>query len=115
MLPEQVLVNDLELAVIRWISDENPALQLQFERLEVVRRELTSVGSYTDFRCEESSEVSTNTCPGLHGLITIPTVPSGLGAVLFCHGRRPKFLELFTFGSEMWDGKIEGFEIEDIT
>jgi hypothetical protein len=44
-------------------------------------------------------------------LVTVPGVPSGLGAELFFRGARPDFLEIYTHGDELWDGVYDGFEI----
>jgi hypothetical protein len=41
----------------------------------------------------------------------MPGVPNGLGAVLFCEGGKPQLLEVYTHGSELWDGVHDGFEL----
>src|SRR5690606_1594025 len=39
--------------------------------------------------------------------VAVSGVPSGLGAVLFCRGLRPDFLEIFTYGEEHWGGTYD--------
>ena len=56
----------------------------------------------------------TTLSPGLKPLIRVPGVPNGMGAVLHCRARRPKCLELFTYGDDIWDGTFEGFMFEEI-
>ena len=42
----------------------------------------------------------------------MPNMPSGMGAIWFCHGGKPKSLEIYTFGSELSDGVFEGFSVK---
>lgn len=42
----------------------------------------------------------------------MPGVPNGMGAVLFCKGDRPQFLEVFTHGDDYWESVYDGFAIE---
>ena len=42
----------------------------------------------------------------------MPGVPNGMGAVLFCKGNRPHFLEVYTYGDDRWEGVYDGFAIE---
>src|SRR5262245_50013108 len=46
------------------------------------------------------------------GMIHVPGVPNGMGAVLFCSGWQPECLEIYTYGEERWDGVYNGFSIE---
>ena len=73
-----------------------------------MKRELTGVGSFTTFACAGAGDA---TQLGLNALIEMPGVPSGMGAVLFCRGGEPEMLEVYTFGSEPWDGDPAGFSI----
>ena len=84
-------------------------------RLHVLSREFTGVGSYTNFRSDPSlreSELGDQQL-SLDGLITIPHVPNGMGAVLMCTGGCPATLEAFTSGDDHWDGTFSGFSIEE--
>ena len=49
----------------------------------------------------------------LDAVISVPGVPNGLGAILFCIGSHPNVLEIYTFGDEHWDGLYEGFLIPE--
>ena len=79
-------------------------------RSHVLSREFTGVGSYTNFRCDEV--VPGASAPlGIDEPIQMPGVKNGLDAILFFEGGKVKFLEIVTFGSEPWDGVIDGFSI----
>jgi len=78
----------------------------------VLSREFTGVGSFTNFACEESAADGPDLQVGLDDLIKMPGVPNGMGAVLFCKGNRPRCLEVFTYGDDLWEGVYHGFTIE---
>jgi hypothetical protein len=81
----------------------------------VLSREFTGVGSYTNFKCEINDAQASEHRVGLDDRIVMPNVQNGMGAVLFCQGDRPKCLETYRFGDELWDGVFEGFVIQEAT
>ena len=106
--PEQSSPNAFEVAILQAMARERPSLELDFNHLAVRRRAYTGVGSYTDFLCAPSGERKSF---GLKAPITVPGVPKGMGAVLFCRGQRPECLETFTCGEHYWAGTSEGFSV----
>ena len=111
MQPGQLEPNEFELAILERIASEHAELRPHLGVLRVLSREFTGVGSYTNFRCEGSGTECSDPL-GLNGLIMMPGVPNGMGAVLFCHAGRPKCLETFTYGADHWSGVHEGFSID---
>lgn len=114
MRPGQLQPNELECAILERIARNEPWLQGPFSSLHVLSREYTGVGGYTNFLCDVP-EAAGDPFPGLKPLIRVPGVPNGMGAVLTCHGTKPKCLELFTYGDDCWDGTYEGFSFEENT
>jgi hypothetical protein len=112
MRPGQIKPNDFELAILERLASKEPSLRGAVGQLHVLSREFTGVGSYTNFACEDSSADARDKQVGLDDLITMPGVPNGMGAVLFCKGDRPKCLEVFTYGNDHWEGVCDGFTIE---
>jgi hypothetical protein len=100
--------NPFETAVLQAIARERPALMFDVHDLRVRSRKYSGVGSYTDFVCDESGEPES---VSLKAPIAVPGVPSGMGAVLYCRGRRPACLETFTYGNDFWSGASEGFSV----
>jgi hypothetical protein len=113
MKPGQINLNELEEAILKLLAKEYPSLGKLISQLSVLSREFTGVGSYTNFRCLASSDELGNQQIGLQALISIPSVPNGLGGVLFCENGKPMFLELFTYGDDKWDGVYDGFKIKE--
>jgi len=111
MRPGQLEPNEFELALLERFAAKDPSLYL--DSLHVLSREFTGVGSFTKFLCDGSSETKWDRDLHLGAIISMPGVPSGLGAILFCTGRHPNLLEICTFGDEHWDGLYEGFVIPD--
>jgi hypothetical protein len=109
MRPGQVKPNDFECAILEHLARQEPAISGSVEHLHVLSREFTGVGSYTNFACDESAA---RRHIGLNALIHMPGVQHGMGAVLFCKGNSPEFLEVYTYGGEHWDGVCDGFVIE---
>ena len=76
--------------------------------LKVSSRQTTGVGAYISF---DSSECIANDCNdidlGLNDVVTVPDVPSGLGAVLSISSGKISYLELFTYGDELWCGNTD--------
>jgi hypothetical protein len=115
MRPGQLDVNDLERAILERLARDRPSLLPLIPRLHVLSREYTGVGSYTNFRYPERLPHVGNDRIGLHGHIEMPSVPNGLGAVLFLKNDLPHCLEIYTYGSELWDGAHSGFSIVEPT
>ena len=113
--PGQIRPNEFELAILERMARSNPSLLSYLGKLHVLSREFTGVGSHTNFKCNaEGAQVEENQI-GLDDLIEMPNVQNGMGAVLFCQGERPRCLETYTFGAELWDGVFEGFVIQNAT
>lgn len=114
MCPGQLQPNELERAILERIARDEPWLQMPAPGLHVLSREFTGVGSYTTFLCN-LPESADDPHPGLKPLIRLPTVLSGMGAVLWCRASQPSCIELFTYGDELWDGTYEGFYLDETT
>ena len=112
MRPGQVQPNELEEAILDRIAKDEHWLRLPAEGLRVLSRKYTGVGCYTTFQCDLPKQ-SNDPIPGLKPLIRLPNVPNGLGAVLFCRSNQPDFLELFTYGDDLWDGNYDGFYFDE--
>jgi hypothetical protein len=110
--PGQLTPNDLEAAVLRCLAELDPTLLPFLGCLHVLSREYTGVGGYTRFQSEETGNRIADQQLGLDGLISLPDVPNGMGAVLFTEGGLPTLLEMFTYGDDHWDGLFDGFSIE---
>jgi hypothetical protein len=111
--PGQLAPNEFERAVLERIAINQPSLRQHVGHLHVLSREFTGVGSFTNFACEDSGLESQRQQFVLNGRIVMPSVPNGLGAVLFSRGGRPKCLEIFSYGEDHWDGVFDGFSIDD--
>lgn len=112
MRPGQITPNELEIAILKRMAVDVPALNMFIGQLHVLSRKYTGVGSYTDFRIDAESGDLPAGYLGLHALICVPNVPSGMGAVLSTENGQPEFLEIFTYGEELWDGLFAGFTID---
>jgi hypothetical protein len=113
--PGQIEPNEFELTILERIAAKNPSLRMYLRNLHVSSREFTGVGSYTNFKCEGEGTQVVEQRIGLDDIIVMPNVQNGMGAVLLCQGNRPKCLETYTFGDELWDGVFEGFCIQKAT
>src|SRR5258708_6907126 len=97
MRPGQLKPNEFERAILHSFASVLPSLLPRRDSLHVLSREYTGVGSFTRFQHDDSEPAASEPQLGLnHAEIHVPTVPSGLGAVLFCRGDHPTCLELFT-------------------
>lgn len=112
MRPGQIQPNEFELAILDRLATKVPPIRESIDELKVLSREYTGVGGYTNFVNASSSAGSSDQQIGLDDAITMPGVPNGMGAVLFCKGGRPQCLEVFTYGNDRWDGVYDGFVIE---
>jgi hypothetical protein len=107
MRPGQITPNEFEVAILERIAAENPSLRVNMRHLRVLSRTFTGVGSFTKFIYKGLEGKSDEQQLGFDGLIIMPNVPNGMGAILFCRGGQPKSLETYTFGNESWDGVFE--------
>ncbi len=111
MRPGQTTPNEFERAILARLANEQPSLRPFPDRLHVLSRKYTGVGSFTQFLCrEDGPKADQQFC--LNSRIRMPGVPNGLGAVLDCKGDEPIILEIFTYGDERWDGVHEGFVLD---
>jgi hypothetical protein len=114
MRPGQIEPNEFELAILSSFVRVSPSLLAHINRgLHVLSRKFTGVGSHTNFHSDTLAGAPEEQLGLNHAEIRLPSVPSGLGAVLFCGGGYPSCLELFTYGDELWDGVYEGFSIHE--
>jgi hypothetical protein len=109
--PGQIELNEFELAILQALAQKKPGLLGLMSKLCVLSREFTGVGSYTNFNCARSSPDLANERVGWDKIISMPGVPNGLGALLFCKEGKPDVLEVYTHGSELWDGVYSGFRL----
>jgi hypothetical protein len=100
-----------ERAILERIASKHPSLQQLVPTLRVLKRQLTGAGSYTDLDGPAPSAIFADAHIGMEGLINMPSVENGMGAVLFFREGRPALLEIFTFGGESWSGSTTGFSI----
>jgi len=114
MKPGQLEPNELEIAILDNISSDIPALKELISGLHVISREYTGVGSYTNFLSSKTSSELGDQPVGLKAHISIPGVLSGLGAVLFFEKGGPKFLEIYSYGDDHWNGLYQGFTINKL-
>jgi hypothetical protein len=111
MKPGQFEPNEFEAEILARLAGQESWLVGPLRRLHVLSREYTSVGSFTNFLCNDCEERE-DRMVGLEGLIHMPGVANGMGAVLTCKGTQPDCLEVFTYGDDHWDGTYFGFSIE---
>jgi len=110
--PGQTQPNEFELAILNRLTIKVPTVHSAFDQLHVLSRKYTGVGSYTNFHIGASSSDTSEQQISLDALITMPGVPNGMGAILFCKGSCLHCLEIFTHGDDRWDGVYDGFAIE---
>ncbi len=109
--PGEVTPNDLERAILLRIAALQPEADLVVSGLHVLSREYTGVGSFTKFSHADVKADAPRGILNLPGIITVAGVPNGLGAHLMLLGGRPDCLEIFTFGSDHWDGTYDRFSL----
>jgi hypothetical protein len=112
---EQKLIelNEFESEIIACITAQNPRIRPLIQELHPIRREFTGAGSYTNFRCRSEGGKAWHLV--IEGLIEVKSAPYGLQAAIFFKGSEVDFLEIFTIGTESWDGDHEGFTIMPTT
>jgi hypothetical protein len=111
MRPGQLTPNALELAILLKIAAIQPDANLDAPNLHVLSREYTGVGSFTTFSSRNAREDPPRSILNLPGVITVAGVQNGLGAHLVLRGGIPECLEIYTFGSDHWDGTYETFSL----
>jgi hypothetical protein len=109
MRPASGELSAFERAILELMGSDRESLRPLVPRLQVLKREFTGAGSYTDLACPESAPDLGDGHIGIDVLINVPGVPNGMGAVLFCKAGAPKLLEIYTFGGESWNGIADGF------
>src|SRR5689334_470334 len=102
MRPGQLEPNDFELAILSRLARQEPSLAGFLDRLHVLSRQYTGVGSFTNFKCDQPTVGTSQRHIGLDALIRIPGVSNGLGAELFLNGDQPECLEVYTYGDDLW-------------
>ena len=100
--------NELELAILHALARQAPALAPLIPSLQITHRELTGAGSYTTFAPVEAATNLQGPIV-LDGHIDVSGPPYGLGAALWLETGIPNQLEIFTIGTESWDGSYDGF------
>jgi hypothetical protein len=111
MRPGQLKPNEFETALLKRFATQDPSLSI--DSLHVLSRKFTGVGSFTTFLCGGSVETKWDRHLKLNAVISMPGVPNGLDAVLFCTGNQPNCLEISSFGDEYWDGVYDGFVVRE--
>jgi hypothetical protein len=113
MRPGQLTPTDFELTILERIATQEPSIRWSPQQLHVMSRDFTGVGSFTNFKCDESVlDAAERRILALDAVIIMPGVPNGMGAVLFCKGHQPECLEVYTYGEDYWDGVYDGFSIK---
>jgi hypothetical protein len=109
--PGQLTPNALESAILHKISVIHPDANLAASKLHVLSRKYTGVGSFTTFNHATCEAKAPRNVLNLPGVITIAGVPNGLGAHLMLLAGLPDCLEIYTFGSDHWDGTFDSFSL----
>src|SRR4051794_28953066 len=111
MRPGQTTPNEFEVEILEHLATQDPAIGPFLSDLHVLSRKYTGVGCFTKFRNNAEHHETRDLV--LSATIVVPGVLHGLGAVLFVKNGRPDCLEIYTFGEEQWDGRSDGFSIEN--
>ena len=112
MRPGQLTPNDFEIALLKSFAEQDQSIRGSIERLRVLSREFTGVGSFTHFVGSDPKSGSTRPAVMLDALVRMPDGQCILGAVLFRTGDRLDCLEVFSMDGSPWDGVYDGFSIE---
>lgn len=112
MRESELEMTDLETAILAAIASENPSVQPLVRTAQVVKREFTGAGSFTEFESGNSVPALGDSAFDLGSLIiNVPGQEHGMGAELTCKSGKLHRLEIFTLGVESWDGNSHGFSI----
>jgi len=109
------VISKFELEVLESILNQHfqGIEKRDYVSLRVKSREYTSVGGYVNFlnshelRLPELGKREL----GFNGQLMVPGVPSGLGAIVAVDQGKIKYLELFTYGDEKWNGETTNLKI----
>jgi hypothetical protein len=114
MQSEVKRLNEFESAILDRMADQLPALLPVIPKLTVSYRELTGVGSFTNFVSHHAEVPDMSDGPlALNCPISMPGVQNGLGALLFFNVSSISFLEIFTYGDDAWAGSWEGYSLDE--
>jgi len=116
-------LSELEFAILRQIAtapkNKHLAIEDHLPFLSVRSREFTGVGMYVNFEDDSPSEIlsddlSIKNIPSSPHIVEMESLRYGLGYALYPENGRLKFLELFTYGDELWDGTFATFSFRDV-
>lgn len=110
-------LNSLEIALLKSIVEENgeryPFLVSHIPYLKVKNRELTGVGSYSNFEyLQPVNESAINTLLSSQKRLLISGLKTELSYVLDITNGKINHLEIVTNDNEEWNGKTENFTLE---
>lgn len=109
---EEVNLNEFEIAILERMADQLPTLLPVIPKLTVSYRELTGVGSFTNFVSHDPEVRNISDGPlALNSPISMPGVENGLGALLFFDVSSIACLEIFTYAEDAWAGDWKGYSI----
>ncbi len=93
----------LESELVDRTAQENwPGFQT--DRLQVIKRENTGAGRYVYLKDGREQHLPDGTYSAEGRMIEMAEVRNGLGFAIDVSGSRINYVELFTFGTEEWDG-----------
>jgi hypothetical protein len=114
MKSDETAPNEFETAILKRMADQLPTLFPLIPELAVSHRELTGVGSFTNFVSHQAEVFNADKGPlALDFHILMPGVKNGLGALLFFNASSIAFLEIFTYGVDAWTGDWGGYSLVD--
>jgi hypothetical protein len=93
----------MERAVLRIVADYHWP-QLNVDEVEVVSREHTGVGRYTNLLDRADQPVPDGTYGAAAHIIEMDGVPGGLFFVVETRAGRVDYIEIVSAGGEAWDG-----------
>lgn len=111
------------MAMIKSIANSNkeqyPFIENHLPYLKVNQRNLTGAGMYVNFEYlpEGKSLIKSEYGDGILGsnqIAELNTMSNGLGFSLELEKGEIKYLEIFTYGDEAWDGTYNLFTLIDI-
>jgi hypothetical protein len=112
MQSDEAKLNEFERSILERMADQLPALLPVIPELAVSSRELTGVGSFTNFASHHVEVRDRSNGPlALDCHISMQGVRNGLGALLFFNVSSIAFLEIFAYGDDAWGGNWEGYSL----
>jgi len=92
------------------MANQLPTLLPVISKLQVSNRELTGVGSFTNFERNNAEVPDAIAGPlALDFHVLMPGVQHGLGALLFFDANNIAVLEIFAYGDDAWTGNWDGY------